>query len=131
MTVPLVRLPRRVRIRYGYHAGIHTWTAQHRTFPDHPIGQLKARALAHEHAFYLQDFAVDHPWRRRGIGSTLLANALATLHNMGHTAYLFVERGNTDAQRLYARLGGQQDDNDSRDYYRYDFYPPHPALAAL
>ena len=55
---------------------------------------------------FVKDLVVDAPHRQRGLGATLLAEALQAFRARGlATARLKVEAGNHAARRLYARMG--------------------------
>ncbi|HEV2916083.1 MAG TPA: ribosomal protein S18-alanine N-acetyltransferase [Pyrinomonadaceae bacterium] len=68
------------------------------------VGFIAARFTAGE--VHINNVAVRHAFRRRGIGAALLERALAEGARRGaRTALLEVRAGNTAAQALYARLG--------------------------
>jgi [ribosomal protein S18]-alanine N-acetyltransferase len=54
---------------------------------------------------YLQTIAVVPEWRNRGLGRELIAFAEERIFRESPNVFLCVSSFNTDAQRLYARLG--------------------------
>ena len=55
---------------------------------------------------FLTELLVHPTWRRRGIATNLVRQALAAAHDLGHThAGLRVDPGNTAARTLYRAIG--------------------------
>jgi ribosomal-protein-alanine N-acetyltransferase len=68
------------------------------------LGYLCLWAVVDE--VHVTNLAVHPDWRRRGVGSTLLAHGLAHARALGgRRAFLEVRPANAEARRLYARFG--------------------------
>ena len=115
------------------------WDAYHKELENHEAIMLVARAHSFGAAqlagfvaarvvgdeLRINNIAVRHAWRRRGLGTALLGAAIARGQQMSaNTCWLEVRAGNLKAQALYARHGfeivGRR-----KNYYRE---PPEDAL---
>ena len=83
---------------------------------DFPIGCLFIQLVSSNRRIadgkgraYLYSFRVMEMFRGRGIGTALISEAEQMLHDRGyHSATIAVAKTNTDALRLYERLGYQR-----------------------
>ncbi|MDJ0984458.1 MAG: GNAT family N-acetyltransferase [Desulfobacterales bacterium] len=67
---------------------------------------------------FIDNLHVKPSQRSRGIGSMLMASAARQMIQQGHnTAYLWVVESNTQAIRLYQRLGGTCTDRNLKDLF--------------
>jgi ribosomal protein S18 acetylase RimI-like enzyme len=63
--------------------------------------------------FHVYEIAVEEPYRRRGVGAALMAEAATLAHEVeATTMWLVTNRSNTPAMALYTSLGGAPDSDD-------------------
>lgn len=92
---------RSFRFEIAENPAAHAWVAEASA---EIIGMLVAWLLVDE--IHIATLAVHPDWRGAGVGSRLVAQALAELIPLGaKTALLEVRRSNLAAQRLYRRFG--------------------------
>ena len=79
---------------------------------DVPVGLawgLQMRSPSGRRTTYVHELDVQESWRRRGVGSALITEAMAIARRRGSTKFWLSTGGhNTTAQALYVSLGGDR-----------------------
>lgn len=79
-----------------------------------PVGRLRVVRVAS--FIEIAGLQIHPDWQRQGIGATVIKELLHEGSREGVPVELDVEKDNTEAQRLYSRLGFRRIGEDGRDY---------------